>query len=866
MSITQRIVPINIEDEMKTAYIDYSMSVIVSRALPDVRDGLKPVHRRVLYGMHELGVEYNKAHKKSARIVGEVLGKYHPHGDTSVYDAMVRMAQEWSLRYPLVDGQGNFGSMDGDSPAAMRYTEARMRRITDYLMADLEKETVDWKLNFDDTLEEPTVMPTKIPNLLINGASGIAVGMTTNMMPHNLSEVCDGILATIENPDISIKELMNYIKAPDFPTGGIIYGMNGVREGFETGRGRVVVRAKAEIETSSSGRETIIVTEIPYQVNKAQLIIKIAELVNEKKMEGISDIRDESDRNGLRIVVEVKRDAQANVVLSNLYKYTPLQTSYGINNVCLVNGRPYTLNLKSLIDEFIKFRLEVIVRRTRYELRKAEERAHILEGLLIALDNLDAVIALIRSSRTSDIAREGLMSNFNLSELQAKAILEMRLSRLTGLERDKIKDEYDEIQKTIAYLNSILNDEALRYDIVKGELTEIKERFGDKRRTEISYEDGEISLEDMMANEEMVVTISNLGYIKRTNSAEFRSQGRGGRGSKGAKTRNEDYVEQMFVANTHDYLLFFTEQGKCHWLRVYEIGEASKASAGRVVQNLLNMPQDDKVRAYIVIKDFKDEEFINNNYIIFCTKMGQIKKTALVEYSRPRNGGILACGINEGDTLLEAKLTNGGNEIVIATRRGKAIRFNESKVRSMGRTASGVRAVTLNEEHEDYVVGMICVEPTSETETIFVVSENGYGKRSGLDEYNVTNRGGKGVRTINITEKTGLLVGIKVVNEDDDLMITNRSGIVIRTPISGVRVMGRAAQGVRCIRIDDGDAISDIAIVARDTSEDAENAEEMANIEGAFNEAATTVEATEETPRLNIMNSSDESEANNVEE
>ena len=858
MAVDQRIIPINIEDEMKTAYIDYSMSVIVSRALPDVRDGLKPVHRRVLYGMSELGVEYNKSHKKSARIVGEVLGKYHPHGDTSVYDTLVRMAQDWTLRYPLVDGQGNFGSMDGDSPAAMRYTEARMRRITDEILSDLDKETVDWKLNFDDTLEEPSVMPSKIPNLLINGASGIAVGMATNMMPHNLTEVCDGILAYIENPDITIKELMNHIKAPDFPTGGIIYGMNGVREGFETGRGRVVVRAKAEIESAANGRETIIVNEIPYQVNKAQLIIKIADLVNDKKLDGISDIRDESDRNGLRIVIEIKRDAQANVVLSNLYKYTPLQTSYGINNVCLVNGRPYTLNVKNLIEEFVKFRLEVIVRRTQFDLRKAKERAHILEGLIIALDNLDAVIALIRSSRTSEIAREGLMSNFSLSEIQAKAILEMRLSRLTGLERDKIKDEYDEIQRHIAALQAILDDESTRYEIVKTELNEVKTKFGDKRRTEISYEDGEISIEDMMANEEMIVTISNKGYIKRTNSAEYRAQGRGGRGSKGAKTRNEDFVEQLFVANTHDYLLFFTEQGKCHWLRVYEIPEGSKAGTGRVIQNILSMPLDDKVRAYIIIKDFKDEDFINNHNIIFCTKMGQIKKTALLEYSRPRNGGILACGINEGDMLLEAKLTNGNNEIVIATRAGKAIRFNESKVRSMGRTASGVRAVTLNEDGNDYVVGMICIDTSLSTETILVLSENGYGKRSDLEEYNVTNRGGKGVKTINVTEKTGKLVAIKTVTEEDDLMITTRSGVIIRTNVTGIRVMGRAAQGVRCIRIDEKDSIADITIVATDNTEDEETTEGLANIEAGFAEnAENATESTESTTETSAETEND---------
>ena len=832
MASDQRIIPINIEEEMKNAYIDYSMSVIVSRALPDVRDGLKPVHRRVLYGMSELGLVYNKAHKKSARIVGEVLGKYHPHGDQSVYDTMVRMAQGWSLRYPLIDGQGNFGSMDGDSPAAMRYTEARLRRISDELLSDINKDTVDFSLNFDDSLKEPTVLPSKIPHLLVNGASGIAVGMATNMLPHNLSEVIDGTVATIDNPDITFEELTQHVKAPDFPTGGIIYGMKGVKEGLETGRGRVVVRAKADIETSSSGKETIIVTEIPYQVNKAQLIIKIAELVNEKRVEGITDVRDESDRSGLRIVVEVKRDAMANVILSQLYKYTPLQSSYGVNNVALVNGRPMTLSLKNLIDEFIKFRLEVVVRRTQYELRKAEERAHILEGLLIALDHLDEVISLIRNSKTVEEARNGLMSKFQLSEIQAKAILEMRLQKLTGLERDKVREEYDELQKKIAHYKAILGDEMMQRAIIKEELVDIKERYGDERRTQISYADGDISIEDMIPDEEVVITISHLGYIKRTKSTEYKAQNRGGRGSRGSKTRNEDFIEHLFVASTHNYLLFFTEQGRCHWLRVYEIPEASKGSSGRVIQNIINLPKDDKVRAYIIIKDLTDSEFINNHYIVFCTKRGLIKKTVVEAFSRPRTNGINAITINEGDTLLEARLTNGSNEILIANRGGRAIRFPETKVRPMGRSAAGVRGITLSDSFmDDAVVGMICVDPNDEDTTILVVSEKGNGKRSALDDYRTTNRGGKGVKTMQITDKTGGLVTIKSVKEEDDLMITNRSGITIRMHVDEIRVMGRATQGVRVIRLDEDDQIGDITVVSRDDDEEeggetAETAEE----------------------------------------
>ncbi|MEO1514338.1 MAG: DNA gyrase subunit A [Bacteroidota bacterium] len=822
MASDQRIIPINIEDEMKSAYIDYSMSVIVSRALPDVRDGFKPVHRRVLFGMSELGLTYNKAHKKSARIVGEVLGKYHPHGDQSVYDSMVRMAQDWSLRYPLVDGQGNFGSMDGDSPAAMRYTEARLRRISDEILSDIGKDTVDFDFNFDDSLKEPTVLPAKVPNLLINGASGIAVGMATNMLPHNLSEVIQGVIETINNPEITIDDLMQFIKAPDFPTGGIIYGYQGVKDALHTGRGRIVVRGRAEIQTTKSGRERIIITEIPYQVNKAQMIVKMADLVNDKKISGVSAIRDESDRNGLRVVVEVKKDAIANVVLSSLYKYTPLQTSYGVNNVALVNGRPMILNLKDLIEEFVKFRLEVVVRRTQYDLRKAEERAHILQGLLIALDNLDEVIALIRKSKTVEEARNGLMETFELSELQARAILDMRLQKLTGLERDKVKMEYEELQQKIARYKEILGNERLQRDIIIDELTDLNERFGDDRRTEISYADGEISIEDMIADEEVIVTISQLGYIKRTKSSEYRKQSRGGKGSRGAKTRNEDIVEHLFVATTHNYLLLFSEKGRCHWLRVYEIPEASKTSSGRVIQNIVNLPKDDKVKAYIIIKDLNDQEFINNNNIIFCTRKGLIKKTVVEAFSRPRVNGINAITINEGDQLLEARLTNGTNEILIANKSGRAIRFPESKVRPMGRTAAGVRGITLLQE-DDAVVGMICVDPEDENTAILVISDKGMGKRSKLEDYRITNRGGKGVKTMNITEKTGALVTIKNVQEEDDLLITNKSGIIIRIAVSDLRIQGRATQGVRVITLKGGDEIADVAVIPSDDSEEEEN-------------------------------------------
>ncbi len=813
MTPEDRIIPIQIEDEMKSAYIDYSMSVIVSRALPDVRDGMKPVQRRVLYAMSDLGLTHNKAHKKSARIVGEVLGKYHPHGDTSVYDTMVRMAQDWSLRYPLVDPQGNFGNIDGDGPAAMRYTEARLKKISDEILADIDKDTVDFTLNFDDSLEEPSVLPTKVPNLLINGASGIAVGMATNLMPHNLTEVIDGIVATLANPDIDVDGLMQYIKAPDFPTGGIIYGTKGVREGFATGRGKIVLRGRAEIETSASGRESIIITEIPYQVNKSMLVAKIAELTIEKKIPGISDVRDESARQGMRVVVEIKRDAMAKVVLSQLYKYSPLQTSYGINNVALVGGRPEILCLKDMIVEFIKFRLEVIVKRTKYDLKKAKERAHILEGILIALDHLDEVIALIRASKNVDEAKEGLMSTFGLSEIQAKAILEMRLQRLTGLERDKVRAEYKEVMDRIAYYESILASEEIQREIVRTELLEIKDNYGDARRTEIVAAEGDINLEDLIKEEEVVVTISNLGYIKRTAASEFRTQSRGGRGAKGSRTRDEDFIVNMFVANSHNYLLLFTESGKCFWLRVFEIPEASKSSAGRAIQNILNIAQDDKVKAYINIPNLNDSEFVKNHYIIFCTHLGIIKKTAVEAYSRPRVGGINAITIAEGDMLLSATLTGGDHQIFLASRRGYAVRFHESKVRPMGRNATGVKGMALSGE-SDAIVGMLCINPTeSVQDTILVVSEKGNGKRSEVDEYRLTNRGAKGVKTMQITDKTGALIAMKAVQENEDLMITNRSGIIIRMAVSTMRVIGRATQGVRVIRLDEDDAIADVAVI-----------------------------------------------------
>jgi len=819
MTPDQRIIPINIEEEMKTAYIDYSMSVIVARALPDVRDGFKPVHRRVLYGMSDLGLAGNKPHKKSARVVGEVLGKYHPHGDGSVYDAMVRMAQNWSLRYPLVDPQGNFGSIDGDMPAAMRYTEVRMAKITEEILADLEKDTVDFAPNFDDSLEEPTVMPTKIPNLLVNGSSGIAVGMATNMLPHNLTEIINAILVYVDDENVAIEELIKHVKGPDFPTGGIIYGYSGVKEAFETGRGKIVVRGKAEIETGHNGRESIIINEIPYQVNKAMLVMKIADLVNEDKISGISDVRDESDKSGIRVVIEIKKDAMASVVLSKLYKYSPLQTSYGVNNIALVNGRPMLLNLKQLIEHFFKFRINVIVRRTQYDLKKAEERAHILQGLLIALDHIDEVIALIRASKTTEEAKNGLIERFQLSEIQAKAILEMRLQRLTGLERDKIKDEYEELLRKIEHYQNILGSYEMQKDICRGELIEVRDKYGDERKTEITFEEAEINMEDLIADDEVVITISHLGYIKRTKSSEFRTQTRGGRGSRGSKTREEDFIEQMFIASNHNYLLLFTEKGRCHWLRVYEIPEATKTSQGRVISNIVQIPSDDKVRAFIIIKDLTDVEFINNNYIVFCTKNGTIKKSLVEDFSRPRANGIVAITINDGDQLLEAKLTNGSNEIIIANRNGRAIRFPEAKVRPMGRSAAGVRGMTLDEDDStDQVIGMVCVDP-NDPQSILVVSEKGNGKRSALEDYRVTNRGGKGVKTMQITDKTGHLVAIKTIGDDQDIMITNRSGIVIRMSGETLRVMGRATQGVRLIRLDENEAIADVAIVGREEVE-----------------------------------------------
>jgi DNA gyrase subunit A len=803
----QNIIPINIEDEMRAAYIDYSMSVIVSRALPDVRDGLKPVHRRVLYGMLELGVNYNKSYKKSARIVGEVLGKYHPHGDASVYDTMVRMAQDWSMRYPLVDGQGNFGSIDGDSPAAMRYTEARLRRIAEEMLADINKETVDFQPNFDDSLTEPTVLPGKMPNLLVNGASGIAVGMATNMAPHNMREVIDGVVAYIDNNEIQVEDLMKFITAPDFPTGGIIYGTSGVREAYRTGRGRVVVRAKAEIVTNANGRDQIIVTEIPYQVNKALMIEKTAALVNEKKIEGISDIRDESDRDGYRIVYDLKKDAIANIVLNNLFKYTQLQSTFGINNVALVKGRPQTLNLKDLIKYFVDHRHEVVIRRTKYELAEAEKRAHILEGYLIALDNLDEVIALIRASKDPETAKTELMSRFGLSEIQSKAILEMRLQRLTGLEREKIQQEYKEIKELIDRLNEILANEPIRMQLIKDELNEIRERYGDNRRTEVVATEDDITVEDMIPNEEMVITISNQGYIKRTLLSEYRTQGRGGTGSRGALTKEDDFTEHLFIAHAHNYLLIFTEFGKVYWKKAYEIPEGNKASKGRAIQNLINIEPGDSVKAVINVVSLEDEEYINNNFVIMCTQKGTIKKTSLEAYSRPRQGGINAITVHEGDKLLTVSLTNGKNHIIIAKSEGKAVHFNEDEVRPMGRNAAGVRGVTLDSD-TDHVIGMVCI--TREDANLLVVSESGYGKRSLIEDYRVTRRGGKGVKTINITPKTGKLVAIKEVFDQDDLMIINRSGITIRIKVSELRVMGRATQGVRLIKLNEDDRISSV--------------------------------------------------------
>lgn len=823
----EKIVKVNIENQMKSAYIDYSMSVIVSRALPDVRDGLKPVHRRVLFGMMDLGILSNRSYKKSARIVGEVLGKYHPHGDTSVYDAMVRMAQVWSLRYPLVDGQGNFGSIDGDSPAAMRYTEARLRKIAEEMLADIYKDTVDFQLNFDDSLEEPTVLPAKIPNLLINGASGIAVGMATNMPPHNLSEVVDGIIAYIDNHEITIPELMKFIKAPDFPTGGLIYGYEGVKEAYETGRGRIIMRGESKIETESNGRENIIVTSIPYQVNKAEMIKKTADLINDKKIEGISDIRDESDRNGMRIVYELKRDTITNVVLNKLYQYTALQTSFSVNNICLVKGRPMLLNLKQLIQYFVEHRHEVIIRRSKYELNEAEKRAHILEGLLIALDHIDAVIALIRAARTPEEARNGLIETFSLSELQARAILDMRLQRLTGLERDKIKDEYNELLKQIEYYKSVLADEGLRMEIIKNEMIEVKANYGDEARTEIVYSANDFRIEDTIADENVVITISHMGYIKRTPLSEYRRQNRGGRGAKGSEVRDEDFLEYLTVATMHNYILFFTEKGKVFWMRVFEIPEGTKVSKGRAIQNLINIEPDDKVRAFINLKSLKDEEYISNNYIILCTRKGIIKKTSLEAYSRPRQNGINAITIREDDQLLEARLTNGNNEVILALRSGRAIRFNEKVVRPMGRNASGVKGITLAHA-KDEVVGMIC--PENDNTDILVVSENGYGKRSKLDDYRITNRGGKGVKTINVTDKTGQLISIDSVTDNDDLMIINRSGLIIRLAVADLRIMGRATQGVRLINLRDNDSIAAVTKVEVEQEDQVVETEEGAGL------------------------------------
>src|SRR5690554_6609794 len=823
MTEGEKIIPVNIDDQMKSSYIDYSMSVIVSRALPDVRDGLKPVHRRVLYGMYDLGVYANRPHKKSARIVGEVLGKYHPHGDSSVYDAMVRMAQDWSLRYLLVDGQGNFGSVDGDSPAAMRYTEARMKKMSEEILSDIEKETVDFQNNFDDTLKEPKVMPTRIPQLLINGASGIAVGMATNMAPHNLTEVVDGTLAYIDNNDIEIDELMEHIKAPDFPTGGIIYGYEGVREAFKTGRGRVVMRAKTQFE-EVNGRECIIVTEIPYLVNKAEMIKRTAELVNEQKLEGISTIRDESDRKGMRIVYVLKRDAIPNIVLNMLFKYTQLQSSFSVNNIALVNGRPQMLNLKDLIHYFVEHRHDVVTRRAQFELRKAEERAHILEGLIIASDNIDVVIALIRSSSNADEARQKLIDRFELTEILARAIVEMRLRQLTGLEQEKLRAEYEEIMKLINHLKELLASKEMRMNLIKEELVEIRDKYGDERRSSIEYSGGEMNIEDLIPDEQVVITISHAGYIKRTPLSEYKTQNRGGVGQKSAGTRDQDFLEALYVATNHQYMLFFTQKGKCFWLRVYEIPEGSKQAKGRAIQNLINIESDDKVKAFICTQDLRDEEYINNHYIVMCTKQGQVKKTSLEQYSRPRQNGINAITIKEDDELLEAKLTDGNSKVLIAAKNGKMVRFDESKTRPMGRTASGVRGIRLADE-KDEVIGMITVSDLNSE--ILVVSENGYGKRSALEAYRETNRGGKGVKAMNITEKTGALISIGAVTDNDDLMIINKSGLTIRLRVSDLRIMGRNTQGVRLINIKGNDSIAAVAKVMRDEDEETETDDEL---------------------------------------
>ena len=834
-----RIVQVNLEEQMKSAYIDYSMSVIVSRALPDVRDGLKPVHRRILYDMSaELNLYSDKPTRKSARIVGDVLGKFHPHGDSSVYEAMVRMAQDWSMRYPLVEGQGNFGSMDGDSPAAMRYTEARMQKITDEVMADIEKETIDWGLNFDDTLKEPTVLPTKIPLLLVNGASGIAVGMATNMAPHNLSEVVDACCAYIDNPECECEELLNYVKGPDFPTGAIIYGYEGVKEALLTGRGRVVMRAKTEIEHTASGRECIVITEIPYMVNKAEMIKRIADLINEKKIEGISYINDESDRQGMRIVIILKQDAVASVVLNTLYKNTPLQSSFAVNNIALVNGRPQLLNLKDLIHHFVEHRHDVVVRRSRFDLQKAEERLHIVKGLLIAQDNIDEVVHIIRSSKTGEEARTRLQERFGLSELQTAAILEMRLRQLTGLQREQLEAEHDELVKTIDYLNAVLANVDMQMQIIKDELCEIKERYGDERRSEIVYSSEEFNPEDFYADDDMVITISHLGYIKRTPLAEYRTQHRGGVGAKGSATRDEDFIEHIYVASMHNTMMFFTEMGRCYWLKVYQIPEGTRASKGRAIQNVIQIEPGDKVRAYINVKNLADKEFVENNYLVMCTKRGIIKKTTLEDYSRPRTNGVKAIVIREGDQLLEVKLTSGNAEVMIASREGRAIRFNESTVRPMGRVSSGVRAISIDEENE--VIGMLAIEPDSKQD-VLVLSENGYGKRTDLEEYRVTNRGGKGVKTINVTEKTGKLISIQAVTDDNDLMIINRSGLTIRTSAEQIRVAGRATQGVKIINLREGDAIASVTAVPKTDEEDIET-----TAEGVIAEVSQSTEATEQ--------------------
>ncbi len=815
MAEGSRIIPVNIEEEMKTAYIDYSMSVIVSRAIPDARDGLKPVHRRILFAMNELGMQHNRPYKKSARVVGEVLGKYHPHGDSSVYEAMVRMAQWWSMRYTLIDGQGNFGSLDDDPAAAMRYTEVRLTKLADEVMADIEKDTVDFQLNFDDTLKEPTVMPSRVPLMLVNGASGIAVGMATNMLPHNLSEVLDGICAYIDNKEITVEELIKFVKAPDFPTGGIIYGYDGVKQGLLTGRGKVVLRAKTEFETLKNGRERIIVSEVPYQVNKASIVAKTHELMMEKIIDGISECRDESDRDGVRVVFELKRDGIPNVVLNQLFKFTQLQNSYGVNNIALVNGRPKQMNIRDQIVVFVDFRHEVLVRKTKFELAEAERRAHILEGLLIALDHLDEVIALIRASKTPDDAQTGLMKEFKLSEIQSKAILEMRLQRLTGLERDKIRDEYKEVKNMIDYYNSVLNDEKLRFEIIKDEMIELKKKFGDERRSEIVANAEDLNMEDLIADEDMVITISNMGYIKRTTLSSYRRQGRGGKGSVGSGSREEDFIEHLFIASNHNYILFFTEKGKCYWMKVYSVPEGNKTVKGRAIQNLLNLPSDDKIRAVINVKKLDDPEFLKNNYLFFCTKKGIIKKTTLEEFSRPRNSGIIALTVKEGDQLLEVKMTNGKCEVLIAVKSGKAIHFPEEKVRVMGRSAAGVHGIKLDTT-KDEVVGMVCVEKIDKEQTILVVSEKGYGKRTDIDEYRITNRGGKGVKTLNVTPKTGALVALKNVTNKDDLMIINESGVAIRMGVGTIKVIGRATQGVRLIKLNGDDKIAAVAKIIMD--------------------------------------------------